>query len=282
MTIENMEDERRSLEELLRCGLSYAGAYGVARLRKQDLVSTSRTNDPTENDLTIRLLGCQRITPKGHLIYIHPDDDTNEDTLVCSLNRFEETLLYVGVGEMQEYPAVSYNAGARKHLYMLSTQKDESYLDWLAVGRVERGAKDGKLGLDTDFIPECLSMQSHAGLLRRAEAIRDCANACCEGALAQMKAGQGHYAAFSYPLAVAATFIDKLASPRAYLERLLAVVRSLDMLHLLLPTGQQRSTLKTHTTAASGILTTRFLYWTIRTARNIPRRSINSDGALTA
>ena len=244
--VEHLEAERLSLEELIRCGVGYGGVSGVIRLDDADLIASSNTSDPSQMDLTVRLLQCRAITPKGYLVSISPEDAEEEEGLVCTLERFAETYLWVGVGEMQGYPGLGNEAGVRKRRYRLATQDQkqsgEECLDWLTIGRI--GRNGGTLGLDNEFIPECVYLDSHPVLWRKVEAIQGCAEAGYQVLYDQARAGQFHSEAFAHPLSIAMTVIETNLSPRLYLERLISVLKTLTLLQFRLPEGPARSRLQ--------------------------------------
>ncbi len=227
------------LEELVRWTLLRGRMTGVFHLVEGGV---SRPGPEGYQTFSVTARGCYGVTAQGYLIEI-PDDPRMalQGAIEAQTNIVP---LYVGVdksgksAEPQLHPSVDtglLQCGGRRRAYRLSSSREESGWDWLQIAQFQKTPSG--LNPDPTFLPECMFMSSHAGLLRIQQEIRDLAR----GALQTLQTHSSDLpqvfasaAALASSLGPATQGVNGRQHPHDYVDRLAGILTAQrSQLHIL-------------------------------------------------
>ena len=228
------------LEELSRWMLQRGRYSGLMHLEDDGV---SQPSPEGERTYSVTVRGCIGVTPQGRIIEI-PD---NRQMAVAGTIEARATLvpLYLGVAinarerEPQLYPAVDtglLGCGGLRPRYQLASDDNDDRVDWLQIAQFEKTTAG--LRLSRDYIPECLFISSHAGLLRAQEEIGGLAKQALDVLTKESSVQPARFAvaaALTGSLGPAARVVDGRLAPRAYVDRLAGVLASQRAQLLALP-----------------------------------------------
>jgi len=234
---EHLLMESRYIEELARWELHMRPHCGVVRLEAQDLVVTA-----SSIDFEVRVLGVRAISPKGFWIEI----DHMLQFVDQNANYTELTVpVYIVIlPEKRSLPLAPAQGRALLETsglqlsYTLTTHVPANALDSLMIARLQK--QGSQFTLDTNYIPQCVYLNSHYRLVEQVKAIAEVAGQAVEilraYARAEFKISHVLAANLAATFATLESVIDWRISPYHYLERVGHVLRAVNL--QLLPLGR--------------------------------------------
>jgi len=166
-------------EELLRWVLQGGLPHGVIFMGENDLVVSS-----SSEDYEAGLLACRAITSRGYIIEV---DETNRPIPLRGRNSAHTepiVPIFLEVREkrsIQTAPAQSVplkECRGRQWSYALVTEPSTNASDWLQIGQMRK--EGARFVQDTQYIPECLYLDSHPVLKEKIRAVVDAAQRVLE------------------------------------------------------------------------------------------------------
>lgn len=232
----HLEADRIHHEELLRFAFHLTDRWGVAAFNEGDIEVTSEY----DGGISLQLKRCYAITPKGYLISCKDsiELECSNDNAVAAIPIY--LCIDNDVEEGYDSPEVEMykgEAGFSRPLYRLTDEKsgDTNELDRIQIGQLK--LKGTVFTWDEEFIPNCLTLNSHWKLKKRVDSIQLQAGNCLTELENQIKSNNDLLQGMATPLSLATIIQDWSISPYTYLERLIASLCAIRTLHYRIPDG---------------------------------------------
>lgn len=219
--------ETAYLEELIRWTLHSGCCRGVLYIEENDLLVSG---SPTDYEVVLR--ACRAVTPQGYFIEVN---ETNRPTPLKGSNDSHSEAVVPIYLEVRAKESISMATAQSLPLlecralqwnYVLTTEPSGHALDSLQIGQMHR--EGTRFVKDTNYIPECMYLNSHPALMRKAKAITSVVGNLLGVSSQYAKSGIGisHLIAAVIASAVspAAIIVNWQIQPRMWLQRLAEVL----------------------------------------------------------